>query len=366
MLASCIYTMETLNRTHLATLHETSHTVWTNLNGWEVPAHYGDPDAEYAALKDGAAIFDFSHWTVLEVTGNERKPFLHGMVSNDVNRLVPGMGNYALFLTPKGKMLADFTVLDTEESLFLYGRESIRENLYGGLTKYLIMEDAEIHNKSEEYALFSVQGSGAEAILKKIDDDVKTAPETYHSTMTSLQGHACRIVTNSHTGYTGYDILVPMDQAEVIWKLLHESGGKPAGQDTLECARIEAGIPIIGKELDDSIIPQEACLHHAVSFDKGCYIGQETVARLHFRGHVNKELTGFFLETEDEPEDELPLHHEGKEVGRITSSVKSKALNQVIALGYLRVKHKQPGNVITAKYDHQEIKATVHQLPFRE
>lgn len=356
--------METYIKTQLSTLHESAGTVWMPSHGWEIPAHYGDPAAEYDALKNNAVLFDLSHWTTLCVTGAERNDFIHGMLTNQVKELRPGMGNYQLFLTAKGKTIADCFLSDCDESLFLFGREANRQPLFEGLNKYLIMEDAEIVDETGQHALFSVQGPNAESILKQLESEIALPTEMYHFTETSLQGKSCRIYKSNHTLYGGFDIVLKLDDAESVWTLLCDHSCLPAGWDVLESARIEAGIPVLGKEMDDSIIPQEASLHHAINFEKGCYIGQETVARLHFRGHVNKELTGFVLDTNTVPDTELIVQHEGKDVGRITSMVKSFGLDQTIGLGYLRVALKKPENTFTATHGDELIDISVHDLPF--
>lgn len=356
--------METITRTPLSSLHETATTLWMPLHGWEVPAHYGNPAAEYDALKNNVAVFDLSHWTKLAVTGSERKPFLHGMVTNEVKKLEPGMGNYSLFLNAKGKILADCFISDAGESLFLYGRETNRKPLFEGLNKYLIMEDAEIVDRTEQYAMFSVQGQNAESIFKKIEPSITLPMEMYHFTETFVNGISCRIYRSNHTVYGGFDMILGLDNAATLWNALQENRCPPAGFDVLECARVEAGIPVLNHELDDTVIPQEAELHHAISFEKGCYIGQETVARLHFRGHVNRELTGFVLDTEHVPDGSIVLHHDGKEAGKITSVVRSFELEKVIGLGYLRVALRQPGTDLTAIIDNKEIAVNVHELPF--
>lgn len=356
--------METANRTPLASLHDSLAAVWMPLPGWSVPAHYGNPKNEYAVLQNQAVLFDLSHWMKLAVTGSERKPFIHGMVTNEVKKLEEGMGNYSLFLNAKGKIVADCFLSDAGESLFLYGREANRKPLFEGLNKYLIMEDAEITDQTEQLAMLSIQGKRAEEVLRKIATDIVLPQKLFYFTQIMVKGCSCRVFRSNHTGYSGYDFVCSVDDAPVVWNVLNEAGCLPAGWNGLECARIEAGIPVLNHEVDDTVIPQEAALHHAISFEKGCYIGQETVARLHFRGHVNRELTGFVLNTDEVYTGEIVLQHEGKEVGKITSAVRSYTLDQTIGLGYLRVALRQAGTCLTALCGKQEISVTVSELPF--
>ena len=331
-----------------------------------IPSHYGDIPKECRAVRESAGIIDLSHWTKISITGADRKGFLHGMTTNEVTKLNPGEGNYALFLTPHGRILGDFFLFDQGEELLLLGRESIHEPVWNGLNKYIITEDVRLIDRSEEFMLFSIQGPWSLDLLSSRLTEGSLPEKEYCHQSIRLSGIPCLGIRQSHTGEIGFDIPAKADDAESLWSILLQAGATPVGQEALEILRVEAGIPIHGHELNADVFPQEARLDHAVSYTKGCYIGQETVARLHFRGHVNRELTGFVLETNAPPEPPLMLTQDEKNVGLITSTVYSHALSQVIALGFLRCELREAGTEVTACRDAQTLRAVIYTLPFVE
>ncbi len=293
---------------------------------------------QYQTVKEKAGLFDISSWGVISIAGPDRNTFLHGMVSNEVNKLAVGESNYSLLLTAKGKIIADVWVYVRESDIVLITRAALREAVIQTLDKYLIMEDAEIHDASQEFSVLAVQGREAESMLNQ---------------------PGCMTIPASLTGDPGGLLVVPESEREAVLRAVQAAGAKMVSNDLLEAMRIEAGIPIVGRELDDTVIPQEAGLHHAISFEKGCYIGQEVVARLHFRGHVNRELTRFVLQCEEPFDSVAMIHHDGKEVGKITSACRSLESDQIVGLGYLRSALRKDGEQSTAKLDDNEFGVVV-------
>lgn len=321
---------------------------------------------EQRIVREAVGLLDLSHWGLFRISGSDRKTFLHGLVSNDVKGLSPGNGNYSLLLTAHGKILADFFLLELEADYLLFGRESIVEPIHSSFKKYLIMEDVILTELTGSWSLLSIQGPQSLPLLQSLLQEGAIPVQEYQHALITLSGLPVRCVRLSHTAEIGYDLWIASEQVPTLWQILIEAGAAPVGMEALEILRIEAGIPILGKELDATVIPQEAALHHALSFKKGCYIGQETVARLHFRGHVNRELTGFVLETDGIPPSPLTIIHDEKEVGRLTSVTFSPSLHQTIALGYLRCDLRKPGMEVWTIGDNSPIRTIVHHLPFVE
>lgn len=292
------------------------------------------------AMNKNAGVCALNNWAAISVTGPDRKCFLHGMVTNEVNKLAPGQSNYALMLNAKGKILADLWVYMREEDIILIARDCLRDAVVATLNKFLIMEEAEIIDRTQDNSVLTVQGPNAESYVSDIDY-IK--------------------ITASLTGLPGYLLVCPKDEAEVVKDNVLNAGASPVQPEALEYMRIEAGVPMVGRELDDSVIPQEAGLHHAISFEKGCYIGQEVVARLHFRGHVNRELTRFILECEEAPEAVAIIYHDGKEAGKITSACRKLDSNQIVGLGYLRSALRKAGEKYAAKIGDEEFSVIVRE-----
>src|SRR5215210_5032152 len=270
----------------------------------------------YRAATEGCALVDRSERGKLALTGTEAKEFLHGQVTNDIERLEPGTGCYAAFLTHKGKMLGDLRVLDTGDELLLDCERVALQELFTMLRRFKLGRDVELHKRTLERGLLSLIGPDARRVAGAED---LPAREHAHRAGT-LAGAPARLIATD----LGVDVLCDAGDTERVAAALVAAGAVPAGDAAAEIRRVETGRPRYGAELDDTVIPQEAGLNaRAVSFEKGCYVGQETVARLHWRGKPNRHLRGLRL---SEPVAAgTPLLAGGREVGRVTSPVVSPA-----------------------------------------
>src|SRR5215207_9528780 len=277
----------------------------------------------YRAMLDGCAVVDRSERGKLALTGAEAKEFLHGQVTNDVEGLEPGGGCYAAFLTHKGKMLGDLRILDTGEELLLDCERVALQDLFGMIRRFKLGRDVELHKRTLQSGLVSLIGPEARRIAGA----------------GGIGGAAVRLIATD----LGVDVLCAAEDAEPVAAALIAAGAVPAGEDAAEVRRVETGRPRYGLELDDAVIPQEAGLNdRAVSFDKGCYVGQETVARLYFRGKPNRHLRGLRLSG---PADSgTPLRLGEREVGRLASVVESPR-HGPIALALVR-REAQPGDTL--------------------
>jgi folate-binding protein YgfZ len=285
------------------------------------------PPADYRALIEACGLVDRSERGKLALTGGEAKAFLQGQVSNDVESLQPGTGCYAALLTPKGKMLADLRVLDTGTELLLDTERGALQALFNAIRRTMIGYDAELHKRTLECGLVSLVGpealavAGAEAL----------AGEPEHAHLTRLVGDlSVRAVRTD----VGVDLLCESSQTTRLLALLEAAGAVPVPEDVAEVIRVERGRPRYGLDLDETVIPQEAGLNaRAVSFTKGCYVGQETVARLHYRGKPNRHLRGLQLSAPAAPGD--PIRSGEREVGHLGSVVFSPQFGP-IALALVR------------------------------
>jgi len=258
-----------------------------------------------------ARLIDRSDRGKLALSGPERRAFLNGQVTNDIEALEPGSGCYAALLTPKGKMLGDLRVLETGEELLLDTERVALQALFDVLRRALIGHQVELHKRTLECGLLSVVGADPDAGEHTHRED-------------EIGGRPVRVIATD----VGYDVLCAAEDTEAVRAALIAGGVEPAGEADAEVLRVEHGRPRYGIDLDDSVIPQEAGLNpRAVSFTKGCYVGQETVARLHYKGKPNRHLRGIRLQAPAEPG--TPLTMDGKEVGRLTSPVVSPTLGPI-------------------------------------
>jgi tRNA-modifying protein YgfZ len=308
-------------------------------------------DSEYLAVSEACGIVDRSERGKLALTGTEAKAFLQGQVSNDVESLRPGTGCYAAFLTPKGKMLGDIRILDTGEELLLDTERIALQELFNMVRRFSLGYDVQLHKRTLETGLLSLLGPNAAAVAGV---DQLDATEDSH-TATEIDGVVVRAVRTD----IGVDLLCDAGDTTALADGLHARGAEPVSEVVADCVRVERGRPRYGIDLDDSVIPQEADLNHrAVSFTKGCYVGQETVARLFYRGKPNRQLRGLRLSTPAGTGAEIMLGE--RAVGRLGSVAQSPSLGP-IALALVR-REAPPGSHVTVGSD--EIDAVVVELPF--
>jgi folate-binding protein YgfZ len=285
------------------------------------------PHTEYDAVTGGCGLFDRSERGKLALTGDGAKTFLHGQVSNDVEALEPGHGAYAAFLTPRGKMLGDLRILDTGDELLLDTERSALQELFNMIRRFSIGYDVELHKRTLQRGLLSLIGPGAETIVEGAG---ALGPAEHDHAALVIHGVAVRAIRTD----VGVDLLCDGEDTAALAVALTEAGAIPVSASTAEIRRVETGRPRYGVDLDDSVIPQEAGLNErAVSFTKGCYVGQETVARLFYRGKPNRRLCGLRCSEPAPLGSELSL--DGRVVGTVSSAVVSPRLGP-LALALVR------------------------------
>jgi folate-binding protein YgfZ len=342
------------------------------LNGAETVADYGDWLAEYKALRETAGVLDLSFRGRICLLGNDRVRYLHGQITNDVKKLGVGEGCYAALTTAKGKMESDLNVFNLPDEVLLDFEPGLTRTISQRLEKFIVADDVQIADVAPHYGLLSVQGPKASEIVEAAG--LGKAPEKNMGIMKNSDAALGDIYLANEPrvfdGRFGFDIFVPSAAlGAVMGKLMAAAkgvGGRACGWTAFETARIEAGIPRFGADMDESNLPMECVEARAMSFNKGCYIGQEVLNRIHAVGHVTKELRGLRLadDLKTLPRKGDKLYHGGKEVGYVTSAVKSPALNGNIALGYVRREANQIGTELVSKMAGEESRVTIVELPF--
>lgn len=331
-------------RSPLAEMHASQGATPGEYHGAIVPTKFSVPAAEHLSTRQSLGLFDFSFRAMFGMKGRDTARFLQRMISNDVKNLVPGQGTYATLLNPQGHVLADFQVYCAEDSFLIETDADLKEKLMQALGRYIIADRVAI--EPLPWFAISAQGPRAHELIEQTP--VKELPalaERGHFS-TDLLGFPIRIMQISSTGEQGFEIWGGMEAMPGIWRELHSkapAGTLTCGTEALESLRIEAGIPRYGPDFGEDTLPLEAGLLNALSFNKGCYVGQEIVERARSRGHLNWKLVGLTIDSPGAPAAGEKLLAEGKECGEITSACVSPTLSKTIALGYARREVSEPG-----------------------
>lgn len=330
------------------------------------PREYGDLRAEYEAIRNAAALIDLSPVAKFHVSGKNAVPFINGLVTNDVKSLQAGEGTLAAFLNVQGKVVSLCRFYQTGEQLLLECDGANREVLFKNLSRFVPAGEFFLQDVSDDFALLSLQGPiAAELFLSLTVQPVEAEPE-YRNYQTTVNGTEVLITVHSRAGVPGFDLFVPLAEKAEVQQTLLARGAKLAGSEALEIARLEAGLPREGVDVTDNNILLEAGYEKAVSYTKGCYLGQEIIARIHWRGQPARQLRGLLLDAAEPPAKGTELWAaDGKKIGEITSSVRSFALEQIIALGYVHRYYLTAGTQFTLKRDGAELgTATLTETPF--
>ena len=299
----------------------------------------------------------------LRLTGHERQSFLQGMVTNDVGNLTPGTGCYSLMLDATGHILNDMRVLCTEEYLLLDVEPEQAAFVTETLDKFLIMEKCRIENVTATTGQAFIGGERASEMLIRagvtVEDGWREGRNRTHEGLLVAATHLLSV--------PGFDIYGEPSAVSAFMESVKAAAAQasvtlePVEPAFLEPLRIEAGVPRFGADMDDRVLaPEIGQKERAISYRKGCYIGQEIVARIDARGHTNRIFSGFILAEGDAPAPETPVMAEDKEVGRITSAALSPKMGVTLALGYIRNEQAVPDTTVSIGGR----SARVSELPF--
>ena len=304
------------------------------LGSGQVPIFYGDVADEYWVLKKGVGIIDLSHLGRLTVTGRDRAPFLNGLLTNDLTKLNSEGGIHSALLNTKARVLADMHIFSQENSLLVDTGDSPGSRVKAILDQFIVTEDVQVEDSSQELLQLSVQGPKSTETMRQVlgVEVEKLAPLSSRALGPSL------IIARDRTGLGGYDIIVPRDEVEAVWQGFLLKGGdlvRPVGLEALEVFRLEMGLPRYGVDVDENVIVLEAGFKDAISFTKGCYMGQETVARATHIGRVNKMLVQLEIEAKTPPHPGAKLVRDGRDAGFLTSAAFSPGRGRVVGLGYV-------------------------------
>lgn len=354
-----------MTRLALDEQHRALHAELMTVAGWELPRHYGDPLAEHHAVRQAAGVADLSARGLWRVTGPDRARYLQGILTNDILALTPGRGCYAALLDVKGHLQADLRLYALDDTLLLDLDPTLTASIIPLLKRYIVVYKVTLEEATTEFIHLAVSGpKTADWLMKVFGQPLPELPD-YHSTTWQWQDHQVRVIRLSETGEVGVHLLVPRAIGPTLWAALLDAGrtlgGRPIGVEAMESLRIEAGIPKFGVDMDQTRFPAEAGIEQAVSYTKGCYLGQETTMRIKTQGSVNRKLVGLLIESSTLPRPGEPLRADGQTVGVLTSVLDSPTLKKNIAMGYLQKGFFLPGTAVTLPNGSS---ARVTPLPF--
>lgn len=367
----------------LFALHEQSGAEFQAYADLQIVSTFGEPQAEYAAIHKAAALIDQPQRGVLELTGKDRLEFLNNLLTNRTwdksakQGLAAGRGVYAFFLNLKGRIAADLNVLERGDRTLLEMDARVVNTVRKAFDRYLFAEQVKMAGRVGELHQFALHGPGAPAVLDAAVGEHLAELPPLGSAQVRLFDADVTVWRDDACGVPGLHLLVPAADAGRVWMTFAERFGqlvsharrplRPAGWAAFNACRIEAGRPIFGVDFDDTILPAETGqFDRAVSVTKGCYLGQEIVARMHARKQVAKQLVGLRLDGDTLPIAGAALYDDaGNQVGGVTSSTVSPVLsNAAICLGYLKKPLFAEGTAVKAPAEGEMRTATVVKTPF--
>jgi folate-binding protein YgfZ len=317
----------------------------------------------YQRLTEHGGWFDRSDRSRLEITGPDRAKFLHNLVTSDVKRMAEGSGSEAFVTSPQGKTLAYITILATDRAILLRTEPESLEGMLPHLRKYGVFDDVAIDDVSAKTFEIHVTHPWDPKLVAEQGIDPDPMKPLEHIVF-KAKGIEVRHVVESPTGRPGYTLIGPLEALDAVKSQLDEEGKVEVDGSVFEVLRIEAGTPVSGRDVTPNHLPQEVGRDaQAINFVKGCYLGQETVARLDALGHVNKILKGLKVEGSVVPPPGASLMLDGKAVGTVTSSAWSPGWVAPVALAYVRVAQAEPGTRLSLTFDGGEAQAIVADLP---
>ena len=301
---------------------------------------------EYEVVRDGGAgLIDLSPSRGrIRVSGSEATMFLNGLITNDVKNLPQNRWMPAAFPTVQGRLIGAVRVIRGSGPEFLIDTETAsHEPVLKTISRFTLAGDFKVSDVTAETALLTLQGQGAAEVLQKVFDQAASELPENGVAETTWQNVPVTILRASHTGEDGFDIIIDSSRKVELQQAFEDAGAQPVGEDTFEILRVEAGIARFGLDMDETNVVPETNLDDAVSYTKGCYVGQEIIVRIKHRGHPAKKLTGLRFETDQQiGPGAIILSQENQEIGRVTSAVISPRLGS-IGLGYVRYEHLSEG-----------------------
>ncbi len=339
--------------TPLIQLHRAAGAQVAEFEGCLLPAAFSSLEGEYAAAKERVALFDTSWRATLNLAGRDRVKYLHAITSNNIQALEPGRGTLALLLNPQGHILSEIEVYVLAESVLVRTHASTRERTVATLKKFIIASDVKVEDVTDVTGSLAIEGPRAAAVIEQLCGITLDETPAMAIRDAAVEGIACQMVRRSHFGLPGAEFIVSRDYLAPLWEKLlvavHAQVGECIGMAALNALRLEAGVPWYPADFNEAMIPHEAAVETThISFNKGCYTGQEIVERVRSRGHVNRKRVSLKFSTGTPPATGTKLRAPGAgtEIGFVTSAAAMPNAQPAIGMGYVRREQFAPGSVV--------------------
>lgn len=346
--------------TPLLALHQAAEARFTEEAGWRIPATFGSAASEHLSCRESAAAIDLSHRGSLRFDGPDAEEFLHRMLSSRVRELKPGEGAYNAFLTRQGKFISDLYLYKHEDFFTATVAPGMAGVFVDEISKFIIMDQVEAANETEGSFRIGLFGPESRKIIERARGVEPSLEEHGHSTC----GDAA-IARELWTGEDGYLLTGPRAEAEAVWQSLLDAGANRAGVAAFESLTLEAGVPLFGKDMTSAVNPMQAGLEKkAIDFEKGCYIGQEVIAKIKYLGQVNRGLVRLRINGEIAPARGADVRFDGQGVGSIARSAYCPTVGGILAFSYLPRAYMEPGVRVEVDCEGSAAEAAVDGLPF--
>jgi folate-binding protein YgfZ len=334
-------------------LHRSSGATVDEYFGTLLPSRFGDFAAEYSALRESVALVDTNFRAFFSFMGPDRHRYVNAVLTSNVRDLQPGHGTAGLLLTAQGHILAEVETFAREESILAGSHAMVRERTFSTFDKFIIMDDVAIEDVTSSMGALDLVGPQTAPLLAELGQKNLSGMTLLAHEEIPVGQIRCWMVRREIAGDPAATLLVPREHLADLWRDLatrvRARGGAPAGMEALNSVRLETGTPWFGIDYGDKQIPHEAGLEHShISYEKGCYTGQEIVERVRSRGHVNRRLTELRFLAAEAPAPGTILTYAGNEIGGITSTAFSPTLAQPVGLGYVRREHSAIGSRLDA------------------
>lgn len=371
-------------------IHKSLGATFSECDGWELPRTFKGVESEYAAAQERVAVVDRSHVSKMKVTGRDRLDIMHRLTtqyffyknkdarkpfndpSEDPDALKTGEGRSAALITAKGRVVDHFIVHGFDDSLLVLYSPQNRERVPQWIDMYVFREDFQMADVTAQQAMLLLTGPQASTTVETLTGQSAASLPMHHFITATIGSESIVIARTWNLCGVGavrpcqpFNLITPSENAVNLWNVLTEHGVQPVGEDAYEILRVEAGLPVVGKELSEEVNPWEARLDSSIHSAKGCYTGQEVIARIQTYQKVHKRLlAGIRIADEGLPEPGSKITADGRDVGFITSAARSPALG-TIALAYVHGQYDDPGVKVTVHAQSGDVEGTVSQLPFK-
>ena len=343
----------------LLDLHTSAGASTTEAYGWTLPGVYSSTSQEYLAATETAGLVDRSYLGRLEIAGADGLDLLNRLSTNKLDDLQVGEGAVTALTSNKGRIVDLLHVLRLEDRLLVLAGPENRQKVAEWIDFYTFVEDIAVEDVTEDTAMVSLIGPRAESIVLQACEGEVAMPGSAGTVGVRVDGVDATLVRSNLGRLPEYAIVVPLAGAQTLWEAMLRQGAVPIGMDVLEAIRVERGKPVAGKELTEDYNPLEAGLLDYVSFNKGCYVGQEVVTRLDTYDKVQKHLVGLAFPLAfpgaSAPAEGATLFAGGKRTGTVTSLATSPTHGRAIGLGYVRKAEAAPGTRLNVGSDTGEV-----------